>query len=690
MRSPMPAALLLAMTVVLSTPPAFPAPLRNLPLALSQPDGTQVTVFATGDEHHRRVHDAEGFTVVRDPVTGWLVYADRVGTALVPTGLALGIADPRTAGLPPGLDEDLKRVEERARPVRIARQSWPAAPTSGRLTNLMVFVRFEGDDELIERIDDYDREFNSVQPESTSLRAFFREASRGAIDIDTAFVPPPDAEGWATAYTDPHSRSYYSLYHATANPIGYQGDAEAEQREHALLKAALLAVESTIPPEADLDADGDGEADNVIFMVQGFPADPWASLLWPHMWEMFEDVRIQGVRVRGYNLQFTSLMTLATGTFAHEMSHTLGAPDLYHYNQDDLMPVGPWDLMENTASPPQHMLAYLKWKYLGWVTDLPQAMHGDTVRLTPSWDQGAQAVRIAAGGVSSQWFILEYRRAEGAFESSLPGSGLLAYRVDESLAGDGNRNGPPDEVYVFRPGGGPAARGSVGNAPMGAFTGRDRMNEVTNPRPTLQDGSAVTLRVYDVAEDSQGVTFKVCLVAPDCGGKVCGDDGCGGVCGMCAGQTHCVGGACLACSCEGLACGDDGCGTSCGTCDDGDPCTADACEAGACTHAAATAGTACDDGDSCTADDRCDGGGTCVGSPACAPEEAPADLPAAEALDLAAGTDDAAGTSDERGKAHKGGCAAGGAGSDGALPGGLLAMLGCLAVLGRGRRTRTR
>ena len=58
----------------------------------------------------------------------------------------------------------------------------------------------------------------------------------------------------------------------------------------------------------------------------------------------------------------------------------------------------------------------------------------------------------------------------------------------------------------------------------------------------------------------------VCL--PQCAGKVCGEDGCGGQCGTCAGkQDVCANGLCV-CQpdCTGKACGDDGCGGSCGTC----------------------------------------------------------------------------------------------------------------------------
>ena len=63
---------------------------------------------------------------------------------------------------------------------------------------------------------------------------------------------------------------------------------------------------------------------------------------------------------------------------------------------------------------------------------------------------------------------------------------------------------------------------------------------------------------------------------PDCAGKACGDNGCGGSCGECTPPDECVAGQCL-CQpdCAGKACGDDGCGGSCGECPGGTFCTGD-------------------------------------------------------------------------------------------------------------------
>jgi formylglycine-generating enzyme required for sulfatase activity len=59
----------------------------------------------------------------------------------------------------------------------------------------------------------------------------------------------------------------------------------------------------------------------------------------------------------------------------------------------------------------------------------------------------------------------------------------------------------------------------------------------------------------------------MCDCSAGCGGKVCGDDGCGGVCGICDEGDSCVDNLCTCIpDCDGKECGDDGCGGLCGIC----------------------------------------------------------------------------------------------------------------------------
>ena len=123
-----------------------------------------------------------------------------------------------------------------------------------------------------------------------------------------------------------------------------------------------------------------------------------------------------------------------------------------------------------------------------------------------------------------------------------------------------------------------------------------------------------------IAETGSGanIGFRCCgyECLPNCDGKQCGDDGCGGVCGECSGQDACIEAHCVCQpACEGKACGDDGCGGSCGECTSQDPCQNAVCnaETGLCQTEPADNGAPCEDGMFCTDNDACDGAGVCIG-----------------------------------------------------------------------------
>ena len=134
----------------------------------------------------------------------------------------------------------------------------------------------------------------------------------------------------------------------------------------------------------------------------------------------------------------------------------------------------------------------------------------------------------------------------------------------------------------------------------------------TNPgNPCGKCDPAKETGAWSVAPDGAPCgNWDVCSIGecctPFCWGMECGDDGCSGTCGVCAGpQDLCLGGTCnCQPDCSGKECGDDGCGGSCGGCDDGNDCTTDACESFHCFHqpVCCELDEECHDGDLCTTD----------------------------------------------------------------------------------------
>ena len=490
--------------------------LRNVPMTLTQPDGTVLQCFASGDEFFNYLHDSNGYTIMQHPQTGYYVYAEKRDGKLVATNYVAGVTDPASKGLEPYAL--ISPEEWMAR-----RKAWEVPdeehvnrdnPNHGTLNNISIFIRFSDDTEFTNTFSSIDNMFNDVSTNAVSMRSYFRAASYGAIEIPTTFYPGHNGNT-IISYQDTKPRSYFQPYTST-NTNGYQDDDERREREFSLLERAVTYINNhyPIPTSLNIDYDSDGKVDNVCFIVRGNVGE-WSSLLWPHKWSLYDrTVKINGKRVYTFNFQLADATTyFNTATMCHEMNHSLGAPDLYHYyNGKNLKPVGPWDLMENDAMPPQHCGAYMKMKYGHWIDNIPEITQPGTYTLNPiSSSSPTNVAYKIRTNVSNQFYVLEYRDNTSLFETSLPGSGLLIYRINTSFDGNAGYdpdNGIYDEIYLFRPGGSVTNNGTIGNAYFSANVGRTEFNANTNPHPFFTDGTIDdNLLIYNITSAGNTISF---------------------------------------------------------------------------------------------------------------------------------------------------------------------------------------
>ncbi len=505
---------LLFWIAVISFPvPSESAYLRNVPVTVRQPDGQVLHCLASGDEFHNWLHDKDGFTIMQDPTTGFYVYAAKTGSGLAATALVAGRSDPVKAGLPTNVNLSPEEVKAKiaSLPQRnpLTMTGRVNAPQTGVINNIVIFIRFSDEAEFTDPVTLYDAKFNGSSAGESSVYNYFREASYNQLSISTTFYPAPS--GTVVSYQDVQPRAYYQPYNAVTNPDGYQTDYESTTREHTLLKNAIDAVSAQIDPSLVVDADGDGDVDNVCFIVEGGP-DGWSDLLWPHMWSLYtQTALINGKTVGTYNFQLQA--SVGVGVLCHEMFHSLGAPDLYHYSQDFLSPVWKWDIMEWDLDPPQHMGAYMKFQYGKWISAIPQISASGTYTLNPLTSSTNNAWRINSPNSLNEYFVLEYRRRTGTFEGSLPGEGLLVYRINP-LVTEGNRNGPPDEVYIYRPGGTLADNGNPLLAPFSVNSGRTVMDDITDPSGFLSDGTVGGLNISNVTAIGSTISFTYAAAEP--------------------------------------------------------------------------------------------------------------------------------------------------------------------------------
>ncbi|MDR0232698.1 MAG: M6 family metalloprotease domain-containing protein [Dysgonamonadaceae bacterium] len=492
----------------------FAAFVTDFPIEIQQPNGETVQLYVTGDEFHRRVHDAAGFTIIKDPQTGYLVYAVLKNDELISSGYFVGKTDPQKVGLTPDVDisaERRRQIRQRfldAAPVRsdlrTSSASLDASENTGQINNLVIYIRFADDPEFTQSGSYFADFFNKDEP-GASMYRYFHDISHGQLSVHSTFYPTPTGTT-VLSYRDTQPRSTFASV-STPEQIAAV--------EHALLRRAIYAVRDQIPSDLNLDFNNDGCVDNICFIVKGNPG-AWSSLLWPHQWVLFSyDIAINGKRVQKYNFQIENHLISNSGrqsVLTHEMYHTLGAPDYYRYDDKTIDPVGVWDVMASTANPPQSSTAWVSRKYAPWVTpEITEITEPGTYTINNVWLETNNCYQIASPNSSTEFFLIEYRDKNVIWDASLPGSGLIIYRVNPGL--EGNASGPPDEVYVFREGArNMTTKGNLNQAYFSSQSGRTLFSDTSNPPAFLSNNTSGLgdMAIYDIGPSGgETMSFKV-------------------------------------------------------------------------------------------------------------------------------------------------------------------------------------
>jgi M6 family metalloprotease-like protein len=484
--------------------------LENVPQNLRDPDGEAVACYASGDEFYNRFHDENDYTIVQGS-DGYHYYGVREGEEVVASAFRVNKTDPEQAGLTPRalISERLQEAKRTELTGNI--RTWPSvAPPTGIRDAIVIYIRFQGQDEILIPRDYYEERFNSTT--GPSVKTYFQEVSYNQLHVTHHHYPINGAEA-QLSYEAEHPFEYYMPI-SDSNPIGYVvGTSQQWARAHMLFKNAILAVRSQIPASLNIDHDNDGYIDNITFILKGNAQG--GTWFWPRLaWEDFyRNTTINGKLLWHFTLQPAGAS--ATRILCHEFMHTIGndqnifVPDFYTLYGH--IPVGDWDLM---ATGFVHMNAWIKYKYTSntWISDIPEITQSGTYTLNPLTSSTNNAFKIASPYSDSQFFILEYRRKTGMFESNLPGAGLLVYRI---IPTDRGNNSPNTlEAYIYRPGGtvfiSPSCNGNIAQAGFSGQTGRTQISDyLTNPVSFLRNGSQGGLCIYDVGTAGETITFKV-------------------------------------------------------------------------------------------------------------------------------------------------------------------------------------
>lgn len=496
------------------------APIDKLPYKVTQPDGTTIECFVSGDEFFNWIHDNEGYPIIKGS-DGYYYYAVVKNQRFAASKYKVSSKAPVSAGLKKMVEIDdtfiKELIRERREVMKIPKKNNPKRSKdegntlhTGTINNLVIYIRFAQENNIETPRQIYDNQLNLL--DAYSLKSYYIETSYNQLTINSTHYPPVDNPATENfSYQDSHPRSYYQPYDEATNPDGYADQADRTQREHQLLANAIEWINANhpIPNDLNIDADNDGHVDNICFMING-DCDGWSDLLWAHRWALYTQyVYVNGKRVFDYTFQPEN--QVSARVLCHEMFHVLGAPDLYHYqNGRHLHPAGKWDIMNSGSG---HMLAYMKWKYAEqkWITDIPRITQPGRYTLFPATSQTQSCYSISSPNSENQFFVVEYRKFSGMFESLLPSQGMLVYRINNGFNGNANYDGETifDEVYVYRPDGTATENGIPDSATFSLNSGRVAINNNTNPSSFLCEGTPGGLNIFNVSAIGDSITFNV-------------------------------------------------------------------------------------------------------------------------------------------------------------------------------------
>ena len=394
-------------------------PARRGGLVVTQPDGSELTVYQHGDEHFHWMTNDKG---------EWLK-VDIDGFYRVTEALSAEQIEAKRMAAP-------KRVTMAAYPLNIAPRG------------LVILVNFtdvafetskaELDSMLIGK--NYTRDYSYTYRGKTyrvtsngSARQYFEDASFGQYN------PQLDVVGPVTV-------SKASTYYGGNNSAGN------DKYPEVMIKEACELVNDSVDYSL-YDNDNDGYVDFVYVIYAGYgEADGGGdNTIWPHAWHLYSaagrkcevDGKIIDLYACGNEMDNYTKHHTGIGTFCHEFSHVLGLPDLYETTgYGDHKTMGEWSILDygpynNDGNTPPAYSAYERF-FMGWLT--PRLITEPENITLAELNDSREALLISSSDQHNligndpnptTFYMLENRQQAG-WDEYLPGHGLMLTKVKYS------------------------------------------------------------------------------------------------------------------------------------------------------------------------------------------------------------------------------------------------------------------
>lgn len=526
--------LVLCFTVILYlfSVSAFCAPYLGKEFEFEQPDGSPITIRVWGDEFYIHAETLDGYSLVRDPVSGFVCYAevnndesDFISTGIPYTGQP--VEKLKDAGLWPlaqgnGIKKGLRlkpqaMIEKADRNRHLlgrdqtgrilpatdlnafssaSTQADSPAPLTGQIVGLALLIQFPDVPATISQAEIYNF-CNQVgytgYGNNGSVRDYFYDVSNGNLTY-TNYV--------TVYYTAQHNKSYY-----TDPNISYG------TRARELIQEALLWLDNPSGQNFNFGTIST-DAGNYMLAINAFYAgsiqNAWAEGLWPHMSSMYGMFTSnEGVKAGVYQISNIG-SSLALRTFCHENGHMIcGYPDLYDYGYESYG-VGNYCLMAYGGSdynpiPPNPYLKDIKgWESVTVLTNPPGVQYFLQSNSNISY-------KYLNPGNSHEFFYIDSRTKTGR-NSSLPDDGLVIWHIDENGSNDNEQMTPSqhymvsveqaDGLFHLENDDNPGGSGDLFHAGY-----KDIFNDTTNPDAKWWNGNNSNLWIRQISSIGSTMSF---------------------------------------------------------------------------------------------------------------------------------------------------------------------------------------
>jgi M6 family metalloprotease-like protein len=495
-------------------------PFFNKQFTFTQPDGTKLQVKGWGNQHYARFETLDGYTVIKDPVTGFYHYANTSDNqnTLRPTGIIPGSRSLAGLNLSRSIRVDKESTKfgasESSRLLK-GKSRWeqrrnkkkeqphfrgiasapPKQPTSGEYRGFCMLVKFPDVSSSISQ-DEVSAFCNQHGYKGFgnhgSVYDYFYENSLKKVKYTNIVTP---------YYTTKKKRAYYA-------------DPSLEQpiRTCELIQEALSYFVNQGFDFSNVSVDHE----NFIYALNVFYAgainNNWGEGLWPHSYHLNNPFVLPGGK-KFNDYQITNMGDeLSLGTFCHENGHMLcDFPDLYDYGYES-SGIGAYCLMCGGADPdeknPINFCGYLKYA-AGWDSSTTELTSMQNIKIIAGKNQF-----FAYHKSNTEYFLIENRQKTGR-DKELPDSGLAIWHIDEKGSNNNeqmNRSKHYECSLEQADGNYDLEHRQNQGDKMDLFCLNNKKIEFspsTSPSSNWWDGSQSKLRLHNISKSKKEMTFDV-------------------------------------------------------------------------------------------------------------------------------------------------------------------------------------